>query len=202
MLENELDIVHRAQSGDHNAFEQLVHEYEKRVYNLAFRMCKNEQDALDLSQDIFVRVFKSLTFFKERSSFSTWLYSIASNACIDFTRRQKKLKSLPLVYPDDEGEQSTLEIPDLRYEPEQEYERQVLREDIASALTNLSDEHREILVLREINGLSYQEISEALDISCGTVKSRICRARESLCRILSKNRNNTKRPASNPVKER
>lgn len=202
MLENELDIVRRAQSGDHNAFEQLVHEYEKRVYNLAFRMCKNEQDALDLSQDIFVRVFKSLAFFKERSSFSTWLYSIASNACIDFSRRQKKHKTLPLEYPDDDGDQSTLEIPDLRYEPEQEYERQALREDIASALTNLSDEHREILILREINGLSYQEICEALDISCGTVKSRICRARESLCRILLRNRNNSNRPTSNPVKER
>ena len=87
MQENKL--VLRAQKGDNDAFSELVSLYEKKIYNLALRMTRNPEDALDLSQEIFIRVYKSLPLFKAQSTFSTWVYSIASNACIDFTRRER-----------------------------------------------------------------------------------------------------------------
>ena len=194
MQENKL--VLRAQNGDDSAFEQLVTLYEKRVYNLALRMSRNHEDALDLSQDIFIRVYKSLPFFKGESSFSTWLYSIASNACIDFTRREAKRRTSSLECDE------YFEIPDLRYHPESEAERADLRNQIVNAIDSLSPEHREIIVLREINSLSYGEIAEALDIEVGTVKSRICRARERLCSFLSKSGNNPNTTASKSKKGR
>lgn len=202
MQDLELDLVSRAQNGDHEAFEQLVVNYEKRVYNLALRMSRNPEDALDLAQEIFIRVYKSLPFFKRQSAFSTWLYSVASNACIDFTRREKRKNRIATLSIDDEKNDTVYEIPDLRYQPENELEKNAMREELVHALDALSPEHREILVLREINGLSYDEISEALDIECGTVKSRICRAREKLCRLLAKSGNKPARHASKEKKER
>lgn len=202
MQDLELDLVSRAQSGDHEAFEQLVVQYEKRVYNLALRMSRNPEDALDLAQEIFIRVYKSLPFFKGQSAFSTWLYSIASNACIDFTRREKRKNRISMLSIDDEKNKSVYEIPDIRYQPENEVEKNALREELVCALEKLSPEHREILVLREINGLSYDEIAEALDLECGTVKSRICRAREKMCRLLAKGGNKPAQLASKKKKER
>ena len=184
MPEQELDIVRRDKNGDEEAFEILVTTYQKRVYNLALRMAGNPEDALDLSQEVFIRIYKALALFKEQSSFSTWVYSIASNACIDFSRKQKKRKAVSLSFSDAENGETVLDIPDSRYQPENEYAKKELKETIAEGLNRLSPEHREILVMREINGLSYQEIGDALDLEPGTVKSRICRARDQLCRFL------------------
>lgn len=188
------DLVTRAQNGDTAAFEQLVCEYEKRVYNLALKMSRNPEDALDLSQDIFIRIYKSLPLFKGDSSFSTWVYSIASNACIDYTRRERRKSRLEFL-PLDEA----IPPPDFRYQPELEYEKTALRESISRALDELSPEHREIIVLRELNGLSYDEIADTLDIEHGTVKSRISRARQKLCALLG---NNSAKSSSKKKKER
>lgn len=179
----ELELVRSAKDGDAASFEELVKLHQKRVYNLALRMSGNPEDALDLSQEVFLRIYKALPLFKEQSAFSTWVYSIASNVCIDFVRKRNKLKTVSLS-PDSETDSSVPEIPDNRYQPELEYEKTELRESIAAGLSTLSDEHREILVLREICGLSYQEICDALDLEGGTVKSRLSRARNQLCVFL------------------
>ena len=179
----ELELVRSAKDGDAASFEELVKLHQKRVYNLALRMSGNPEDALDLSQEVFLRIYKALPLFKEQSAFSTWVYSIASNVCIDFVRKRNKLKTVSLS-PDSETDSSVPEIPDNRYHPELEYEKTELRESIAAGLSTLSDEHREILVLREICGLSYQEICDALDLEGGTVKSRLSRARNQLCVFL------------------
>ncbi len=179
----ELELVRCAKDGDAASFEELVKLHQKRVYNLALRMSGNSEDALDLSQEVFLRIYKALPLFKEQSAFSTWVYSIASNVCIDFVRKQSKLKTVSL-YPDAETDAAVLEIPDNRYQPELEYEKAELREAISAGLSALSAEHREILVLREICGLSYQEICDALDLESGTVKSRLSRARNQLCVFL------------------
>ncbi len=191
---DDLNLVERAKSGDDGAFEALYDKYSAKVYNLALRMSKNPDDALDLSQDIFIRVYKSLVFFKGQSSFSTWLYSIASNACVDFTRRESKRKT-------DSIDDVAFELPDLR-SPESEAEQKELRLSIANAIDALPYEQREVIVLREINGLSYAEIADALDIEVGTVKSRIARARERLCVILKDYGNKTKSPSSKNMKGR
>lgn len=192
----EMKLVLRAQKGDNDAFSELVSLYEKKIYNLALRMTRNRDDALDLSQEIFIRIYKSLPLFKAQSAFSTWVYSIASNTCIDFTRKEAKRKTLSI------DEDEYFDIPDLKYQPKACSENAELREQIAAGIDSLSPEHREVIVLRELNGLSYDEIAEALDISSGTVKSRICRAREKLCAYLSKYGNKPDKNSSNNTKGR
>jgi len=185
---NENKLIAKAKTGDETAFEALYDKYSQKVYNLALRMSRNTEDALDLSQEIFIRVYKSLPFFKEESSFSTWLYSIASNACIDFTRREAKKKA-------DSLDDSVFELPDIKT-PESEMDKKQLRQDIAKAISALPHNLREVIILREINGLSYTDIADSLDIEVGTVKSRISRAREKLCVFLKDYRNKNIKPSS------
>ncbi|MBO7738901.1 MAG: sigma-70 family RNA polymerase sigma factor, partial [Oscillospiraceae bacterium] len=121
------------------------------------------------------------------SSFSSWLYRITANLCLDFMRRNKKRKSASIVYLDDEDELKELELPDTRFDPVTELERKELRGAINDALNLLPEDQRSILLLRELNGMSYAEISEALKLEQGTVKSRLSRARARLAKILKEN---------------
>lgn len=180
----EQQLVLRAKSGDDEAFAQLMLDNEKRIYNLTLRMTGNPDDAMDLAQEAFLNAWRGLKFFKGDSSFSTWIYRLASNACIDHLRRQKRRQDISASMPVDEENDSQPDIPDDRFRPEQELERQELRNAVSAGLEQLSDEHRQVLVMREINGLSYQEIADVLDLEAGTVKSRIARARNSLRKIL------------------
>ena len=160
----ERELVRLAKDGDERAFEQLVTDNEKRIYNLCRRLAGNPEDAAELTQEAFLNAWRGLSGFQEGSTFSTWLYRLATNACMDFLRREKRRRSLSLtVSLDDEEEAVQVELPDERYAPE---------------------EHRQVLILRELNGLSYQEIARVLDLEEGTVKSRIARARGALRKIL------------------
>lgn len=185
------NLVMKAKSGDAKAFEALYDKYSGKVYGLALRMTENPDDALDLAQEVFIRVYKSLAFFKGDSSFSTWLYSIASNACVDFNRSKKKKK--------DDSIEEALAIPDLKT-PENEFERKELRDALANAISSLPYDMREVIVLREISGLSYGEIADALDLEIGTVKSRISRGREKLCILLKDYGNKKENSSSKNVK--
>ena len=185
----EQELIARAKAGDDEAFAQLMRDNEKRIYNLTLRMTENPEDAMDLAQEAFLNAWRGLKFFKGDSAFSTWVYRLASNACIDHLRRKKRRQDIDLPMPADEEDDSQPDIPDERFQPEQELERQELRRAVANGLEQLSDEHRQVLVMREINGLSYQEIADVLDLEAGTVKSRIARARNSLRKILLENGN-------------
>lgn len=187
--EEELRIISQVLSGDTDAFELLVLDQSKIVYNLALRMVGNQEDAADLAQDAFLKAFTSLPSFRGECRFSSWLYKLTTNLCLDHIRKRSRQKTVPLYYEDDEGNEEMLEIPDERISPETEAERRQLREEVRSGLEQLPPMQREILVLREIGGLSYDEIGAQLDLEAGTVKSRIFRARKKLCEILSKNRN-------------
>ena len=181
---NEQELVARAKTGDDEAFALLMQANEKRIYNLTLRMTGSPEDAMDLAQEAFLNAWRGLKFFKGDSAFSTWVYRLASNACIDHLRRKKRRQDISQPMPvDDEGD-SQPDIPDDRFRPEQELERQELRHAVAAGLEQLSDEHRQVLVMREINGLSDQEISDGLDLEAGTVKSRLARARLALRKIL------------------
>lgn len=180
----EQQLVLRAKAGDDEAFAQLMRDNEKRIYNLTLRMTGNPEDAMDLAQEAFLNAWRGLKFFKGDSAFSTWVYRLASNACIDHLRRQKRRQDISAPMPVDEEDDIPPDIPDDRFQPEQELERQELRNAVCAGLEQLSDEHRQVLVMREINGLSYQEIADVLDLEAGTVKSRIARARNSLRKIL------------------
>ena len=187
--EQELTIIRRVQHGDTEAFSLLVAAYEKNVFNVALQMTGNREDAQDMAQEAFLKAYSSLSSFRGDSKFSSWLYRIVSNVCLDFRRRQGRRPSSSLTVEDDEGENIQLDIADESQSPEALLERKMTREAVRAGLQQLPDEQRQILLLREIQGLSYEEISDVLDLEVGTVKSRIFRARKRLCAFLMEDGN-------------
>jgi RNA polymerase sigma-70 factor (ECF subfamily) len=198
--EEELEIVVRVRSGDTNAFEALVLEHQKKIYNLALRMLGNEEDALDMTQEAFIRAFNSLDSFRGDSKFSVWLYRLTSNVCIDFIRSRNKRPVSSLTCENTDEEPQELELPDDRFSPQATLENKELRDAVYRGLDSLSPEYRNILLLREINGLSYEEIGQILRLEAGTVKSRIFRARQKLCAFLIEDGNIPDAIASNCMK--
>ena len=182
--EEELRLIRRVQAGETEAFEDLVRAHEKTVYNLALRMTGDAQDAEDMAQEAFLKAYRSLGDFRGESKFSVWLYRIVSNVCLDFLRRRSRRPSVSLTAEDEEGEEQQWDVPDERLSPERLLEQKLTREAVQAGLRELPEEQREILLLREIKGLSYEEIGEILSLEPGTVKSRIFRARKRLCAFL------------------
>jgi len=185
--DEELRIIKKVLDGDSNAFEELVLSNQKNVYNLALKMTKNEEDAQDISQEAFIKAYNQLEAFRGDSKFSVWLYRLTYNLCIDFLRKKPKAQVISLSAQQEEsGDSFEIEIPDLRELPADSVFRKELQTEIAQSIDELSQGHREIIVMREINDMSYTEIAETLGISEGTVKSRLARARLSLANILLK----------------
>ena len=184
--EQEYLIVQRVLEGDTNAFEELVLEYEKKVYNVALRMLNNSEDAADMTQEAFIKAYNSLSGFRGDSKFSVWLTRIVSNLFLDFMRSRNRRPTVSLSMEDEDGEDVQLDIADTSQSPEQLLERSLTRESVRRGLQSLPEDYREILLLREIQGLSYDEIAAALDIEVGTVKSRIFRGRKKLCDYLNR----------------
>lgn len=135
---------------------------------------------MDASQEVFLRVFRFLPGFQEESGFSTWIYRIGVNVCKDMLAKRAKRGELSLELPDEEEDYRTAEVADSRYDPEAIVEQADLRESLAEAIGQLPQQQREMIVLRDIQGLSYEEIGQVLSLEAGTVKSRLSRARENL----------------------
>lgn len=189
-MKAEWELVQRAKQGDEESFGILVEQNQGRIYNLALRMTGNPDDALELSQEAFLNAWKGLGKFQGDSSFATWLYRLTSNVCIDFLRREKRRSALSMTISlDDEEEARQAELPDERFSPHVEAERRERRETLRAGLATLSAEHRRVLILRELEGLSYGEIAQVLGLEEGTVKSRIARARLALRSYLKKQGN-------------
>lgn len=182
--EQEAAIVRKVLGGDANAFETLVLEYEKNVYNIALRMTGNSEDAADMTQEAFIKAYNSLQSFRGDSKFSVWLYRIVSNVCLDFLRSKNRRPTVSLSVEDDDGEDAQLDVADESQSPELLLDRKLTRDSVRRGLDSLPPGYRQILLLREIQGLSYDEIAQALSLEVGTVKSRIFRARKRLCTFL------------------
>lgn len=182
--EQEAAIVRKVLGGDTNAFETLVLEYEKNVYNIALRMTGNSEDAADMTQEAFIKAYNSLQSFRGDSKFSVWLYRIVSNVCLDFLRSKNRRPTVSLSVEDDDGEDAQLDVADESQSPELLLDRKLTRDSVRRGLDSLPPDYRQILLLREIQGLSYDEIAQALSLEVGTVKSRIFRARKRLCTFL------------------
>ncbi len=195
--EEEAKIIRAVVDGNANAFEDLVLEYQKQVYHIALKMTGNEEDALDLSQETFLKAFRTLPSFRGEAGFGSWLYRMTANLCIDFLRKKKRQGSEQILSLDaEEEDRRPTELPDLRYEPQSALEKKETLEKVQAGLQKLPHEQRLILVLRDVEGFSYQEISDALKIELGTVKSRIYRARAHLARLLTEDGNFLKVPSS------
>ena len=177
------------------AFESLVTAYERRVYSLALRSTGSEADAADITQEVFLRAYRSLDTFRGESGFSTWLYRITVNLCVDLARKNNPAESL-----DDE---QALEVPETRgaYQPETALANSELRRELDAALSLVSEEHRKIVILRDVAGMSYADIAAALELEEGTVKSRLARARAALRKILIE-RGNISLPSASKQTER
>ena len=195
------EIIQQVLSGDNNAFGLLVEKYQTKVYNLALRMSGSEEDAFDLSQEAFIRAWRSLGSFQFESSFSTWLFRLSSNICLDFLRARKRRATVSLtVLSEEEDEQTQLDLPDPGPGPEEALLAAEDRALLTEALNSLPADQRQIITLRAINDLSYTEIAQVLQIQEGTVKSRLSRARTMLRNKLLQTGNNSDTASSNQQK--
>ena len=184
--DDELRIIKKVLTGDKDAFEELVLANQKNVYNLALKLTGNDEDALDMSQEAFLKAYTQLESFRGDSRFSVWMYRLTYNLCIDFLRKRPKATVISLTHPDEDNEIGDMEIPDMRELPEDVFLRRESREIISESINELGPDHREILIMREITGMSYGDMAATLDVSEGTVKSRLARARKCLACILIK----------------
>jgi RNA polymerase sigma-70 factor (ECF subfamily) len=187
---DDLTLVKRVRSGDQRAFKLLVERYQRKVYAVALGMLKDKEEAMDVSQEAFVKVYKYLDHFKGDSSFYTWLYRITVNICIDVMRRRNAAGGAPEEF--DESVASDLAEARigalgsrLGTNPQKSALRRELAEKIQEALAAVPEKHRAILLLREIEGMSYEDLARTLDIPKGTVMSRLFHARAKVQKILS-----------------
>ena len=173
-------LVQRAKKGDRDAYRGLVERYQKRVFGILYGMLHSREDAMELTQDVFIKVYQRIKEFEEKSSFYTWVYRIAFNLAIDFRRRE--WKKVHTEYDDSvetEGADDSVLQRD-RPNPEQAMQSQELGDQIRRALETLPDEQKQVLLLREVEGLSYQEMAESMGCSIGTIMSRLFYARKKM----------------------
>lgn len=182
-------LIKKAIKGDVDAFEKIVLFYEKKIYNIAFQMFKNEHDAYDASQEVFIKVYKSIDKFNFNASFSTWLHRIAVNTCIDEYRKKKRKTHISLDEPvETESNSIERQIEDKSMTPEEVIIQNENVNEMRAAIRQLNEDHRIIIILRDIKGYSYEEITNILECSIGTVKSRLSRARNALKNIIVENK--------------
>lgn len=181
------ELVNRCKRGDHRAFRVLVDKYQRRAYGVAIGILRNPEDAMDAAQEAFIKVFRNIDGFKGDSSFYTWLYRIVVNVCIDHCRKHGKMR--PVEYDETFKRRDELGVAPLTantraMHPGDVFDQQELGGVLGEALSKLSENHRSILLLREVEGLSYEEIAEVMDCHLGTVMSRLHHARKNLQKAL------------------
>ena len=187
------ELVARYKAGEERAFDEIVERYERRVYSIALRMSGNTDDAADITQDVFISSLRALRKFRGDAKLSTWLHRVAVNAALDHVRRRKRR---PM--------QATDELPDRPSTdpgPEEEAERAARAAEVHRALSDISDDHRAVIVLHDLQGLDYAGVADALGVPVGTIKSRIHRARVELAQRLGHLRETEPNGAGRPLTE-
>ncbi len=195
-MENENILVKKALSGNINAFEKLMRIYEGKIFALCLRYLKQDADARDAAQEAMIKIYTRLATFTGKSAFSTWVYSITKNTCLDIIRAQKPVSEMD-------------SLPETRYEgsefdPEKRLISQETKRLVMNIINSMPKDRRSVLVLRDIDGFSYEEIARILGITTGTVKSRLSRAREQFKNLVIENNlldsgQNKKRSRANPL---
>ncbi|MGE5404502.1 MAG: sigma-70 family RNA polymerase sigma factor [Candidatus Saccharibacteria bacterium] len=188
LLYKDSDLIQLSIEGDTRAFEELVGKYQHKVYSLSFRYMGNEDDANDMAQEAFIKAYRSLKSFKGDSSFSTWLYRITANVCLDELRKRKR--TLHMISLDEpvatlDGDDMERDIADSSPTADIMYERKELEEQLQGVIMTLKPEHRSVVVLRDVMDLTYEDMADILQCSVGTIKSRLSRAREILRKKIS-----------------
>ncbi|TYO96578.1 sigma-70 family RNA polymerase sigma factor [Desulfallas thermosapovorans] len=178
-------LVDKSKKGHTEAFEQLVKMYQNKVYALCYQLTNSQSDAQDLAQEAFVKAYRSLSGFRNEADFGTWIHRITVNLWINTKRRRRPELSLDATITTDNGEVS-FDVPSDDESPEDIIERKEFSSLVQRTMNGLSEEHRTVLILREMHGYNYDEIAQIMNCSLGTVKSRINRARQNLKKMILK----------------
>jgi RNA polymerase sigma-70 factor (ECF subfamily) len=178
-------LVRLAQKGDSEAFEELVARHRDKIYARAYTMMRNEEEALDLSQEAWIKAWQRLVQFQGDSSFATWMTRIVINLCLDQLRRQKRMRSESIDEMDEESGGVERQMEPVIINPTERLERGELRKRIDAALEKLSHEHRTVLVLHEFEEMEYKEIAKTMGCSIGTIMSRLFYARRRMAALLA-----------------
>lgn len=181
---DDVTLVGLAKAGDLRAFEELVTRHRDKIYSRAFSMMRNEEDAVDLSQEAWVKAWQRLVQFQGESSFATWMTRITINLCLDELRKQKRVKAESIEQIEEESGGIERHLPILPADPTQGLERAELRSRIDEAMAQLSHEHRTVLILHEFEELEYKQVAKRMGCSLGTVMSRLFYARRRLASLL------------------
>lgn len=178
-------MITRCKKGDREAFNELMIKYQKQVFNMAYSILSDYEDASDASQEVFVKVYRSIASFRGQSAFTTWLYTICRNVCNDALRKRQR-KGFTISIDSNEDENNPVaELPSEELSPEEHYEMSERQRIVRDAIRSLSPEYREIIMYSDMEQLSYDEIARILKCPNGTVKSRLNRARNALKKKLS-----------------
>jgi len=181
---DDAELVHSAQKGNMEAYEELVHRHRDKIYARAFSMLRNEEEALDVSQEAWVKGWQRLNQFQGNSTFTTWMTRICINLCLDLLRKKKRQKTDSIDQMDEEvgGFERKLPVEDIN--PTGGMELLELRQEIDKAMEKLSSDHRTVLILHEFEQMEYREIAKSMQCSIGTVMSRLFYARKRLAKML------------------
>jgi RNA polymerase sigma-70 factor (ECF subfamily) len=185
------ELVEACRAGDRQAFKTLMQRYQRKVYSVAYGFLRNQEDALDVVQESFIKVHRYLANFEGNSSFYTWLYRIVTNLCIDHIRKNKRHRELEFddglrhdAGDDPGGGAVALPLSSLG-DPAQVLQRREILDAVQDGLQYLSDKHRAVIVMRELQGMSYEEMAQAMKCSKGTIMSRLFHARRNMQRLLT-----------------
>ncbi|MBQ8299990.1 MAG: sigma-70 family RNA polymerase sigma factor [Clostridia bacterium] len=179
------ELVKKVKNGDVDAFEQIITKYEKKIFGLIYNMLRNENEVEDVAQEVFIKVYKNLDKFHGDSSLYTWIYKIATNLCLDQIKKRKEVIYIDEKLQLDDGEVD-FQLPSDEKLQDEIYEQKELKQKLEKCIDKLPERQKTMIVLRDIKGLSYDEIAEILDLKLGTVKSQINRARLKLKELLEK----------------
>lgn len=179
MTQSDGEIVRRCLAGEEEAFRILIQRHERAVYYLIWRMVRSDEDAKDLTQEVFLKVFRVLEQFDQERNFSSWLFKIASNQTIDFLRR-RRLKTVSLGHDPEDEDRPPLDVADVRPRPDEDLAESKRRERLAALIDRLAPHYRIVIELRYEQQLSYDEIRDILGLPLGTVKARLHRAHQQL----------------------
>ncbi|MEJ6982295.1 sigma-70 family RNA polymerase sigma factor [Pedobacter sp. P351] len=187
---NDFNLVMRAKDGDQKAYAELMQRYKDSIYFMALKMVNNKDDSMDLTVETFGKAFENIDKYKPDFAFSTWLFRIATNNCIDFIRK-KRLKMVSInSMVDDEGDERPLQIKSDTLNPEETSIKKQQQEQLKIIVDKLPQRYKTLIVLRYFEELSYEEIAQQLDLPLGTVKAQLFRARDLLHNVLSRRKKN------------
>lgn len=192
MNDIEKTLIEKCKKGDIEAFEKLIFDYQKKVFNICYRFMQNHEDASEIAQEVFIKVYKSIINFMEESKLSTWIYKIAATTCIDELRKRKNINTVSI-----DNDELAVSLPDNSNNPHDVLSKNELKRELHNAINSLNDDHRDVIILRDMQGFSYEEIAKMLKLPLGTVKSRIKRGREGIKQYLIKNGNFFDKVSSN-----